>query len=116
MGGHASEHADGSRRLFDVCIPHVARALRFGLLPLAHVANGHSFFVQQLQQQSGVWPLAVHATYQLDTLTLTLTLTRTQTRTLTLTRTRTRTRCTPPTSSKTKPTVPSVSGSWLGFS
>jgi hypothetical protein len=41
-----------------VCIPDVARALRFGLLPLPLIANGHSFFVQQLQRQSGVWRLA----------------------------------------------------------
>ena len=59
-------HVAGSRRLFDVCIPRVARTLRFGLLPLALVANGHSFFVQQLQLQTGVWPMAVHATYQFE--------------------------------------------------
>ena len=59
-------HTEGSRRLFDVCVPRVARALRFGLLPLALVANGHSFFVQQLQLQTGVWPHAVHATYQFE--------------------------------------------------
>ena len=46
-----------ARQLFDVCVPRVARALRFGLLPLALVANGHSFFVQ-LQLQTGVWPHA----------------------------------------------------------
>ena len=59
-------HADGSRRLWAVCIPDVAKALLFGLLPLPLIANGHSFFVQQLQRQSGVWPLAVHATYQFE--------------------------------------------------
>ena len=63
LGGHRTA---GSRRLFDVCVPRVARALRFGLLPLALVANGHSFFVQQLQLQTGVWPHAVHATYQFE--------------------------------------------------
>ena len=63
LGGR---HTEGSRRLFDVCVPRVARALRFGLLPLALVANGHSFFVQQLQLQTGVWPHAVHATYQFE--------------------------------------------------
>ncbi len=59
-------HVDGSRRLWAVCIPDVAKALLFGLLPLPLIANGHSFFVQQLQRQSGVWPLAVHATYQFE--------------------------------------------------
>ena len=59
-------HTRDSRRLFDVCVPLVARALRFGLLPLAYVANGHSFFVQQLQLQTGIWPYAVHATYQFE--------------------------------------------------
>jgi len=59
-------HTAGSRRLFDVCIPLVARTLRFGLLPLALLANGHSFFVQQLQLQTGVWPAGVHATYQFE--------------------------------------------------
>ena len=42
-----------------VCVPDVARALRFGLLPLPLIANGHSFFVQQLQRQSGVWRIAM---------------------------------------------------------
>ena len=41
-------HTNGSRQLWEVCIPDVARALRFGLLPLALIANGHSFFVQLL--------------------------------------------------------------------
>ena len=63
LGGRATA---GSRRLFDVCIPFVARRLRFGLLPLAGFANGHTFFVQQLQLQSGLWPYAVHATYQFE--------------------------------------------------
>ena len=69
MGSPASLgglHTEGSRRLWEVCVPDVARALRFGLLPLPLIANGHSFFVQQLQRQSGVWPLAVHATYQFE--------------------------------------------------
>ena len=63
LGGLATA---GSRRLFDVCIPHVSRALHFGLLPLALIANGHTFFVQQLQLQNGIWPYAVHATYQFE--------------------------------------------------
>mmetsp|Transcript_3850 Transcript_3850/g.12697 ORF Transcript_3850/g.12697 Transcript_3850/m.12697 type:complete len:435 (-) Transcript_3850:139-1443(-) len=58
------EHTPGSRWLFDVCIPGVARVLTLGTMPIAMVANGHSFFTQQLQLQSGRWPLAVHATYQ----------------------------------------------------
>ena len=64
MGGHASEHADGSRRLFDVCVPDVARHLMFGLMPLLQIANGHTFFVQQLQTLTARWPMAVHATFQ----------------------------------------------------
>ena len=63
LGGR---HTEGSRRLFDVCIPDVATDVRFGLLPLPLIANGHSFFVQQLQLQSGLWPMAVHATYQFE--------------------------------------------------
>jgi len=47
-------------------VMQVARRLLFGLLPLPLIANGHSFFVQQLQRQTGVWPLAVHATYQFE--------------------------------------------------
>eukprot|EP00966_Prymnesium_polylepis_P113906 2632670-Prymnesium_polylepis.1 len=47
-----------------VCIPPITRKLRFGLLPLLDIANGHSFFVQQLQLQFAHWPYAVHATYQ----------------------------------------------------
>ena len=58
-------HTEGSRRLFDVCVPRW-RARCAGLLPLALVASGHSFFVQQLQLQTGVWPHAVHATYQFE--------------------------------------------------
>jgi hypothetical protein len=64
------KHVNGSRRIFDVCIPEVAPKvrgllpLRFGLLPLPLIANGHSFFIQQLQLRNGVWPMAVHATYQ----------------------------------------------------
>ncbi|KAL1530526.1 hypothetical protein AB1Y20_001427 [Prymnesium parvum] len=58
------EHTNGSRHLFKICIPPITRDLRFGLLPLLDVANGHSFFIQQLQLQTGRWPYAVHATYQ----------------------------------------------------
>jgi len=28
------------------------------------VANGHTFFVQQLQTLTARWPMAVHATFQ----------------------------------------------------
>ena len=95
-----SRSSPGSRRIFKICIPNVAHELLFGLLPVPLVANGHSFYVQQLQVrtscispcaspapplhpplrlpcispaptpapplqlQSGIWPLAVHATYQ----------------------------------------------------
>ena len=54
----------GSRRIFDVCLPNVTRDLRLGVFPTTHVAGGHTFFVQQLQRSTGLWPMAVHATYQ----------------------------------------------------
>ena len=57
-------HVAGSRYLFEICIPRVSKTFTFGILPIGLVANGHTFFVQQLQLQSGHWPVAVHATYQ----------------------------------------------------
>lgn len=41
-------HTPGSRWLFDVCIPRVSRNFTFGTMPIAMVANGHSFFAQQV--------------------------------------------------------------------
>ena len=57
---------NGSRRVYDVCVPFVARRLRLGGLPLSLIANGHTFFVQQLHLSIGIWPLAVHATFTFD--------------------------------------------------
>ncbi|EOD25951.1 hypothetical protein EMIHUDRAFT_237370 [Emiliania huxleyi CCMP1516] len=55
---------EGSRRIFDVCLPNVSRHVHIGTFPVTAVAGGHTFFVQQLQSPTATWPMAVHATYQ----------------------------------------------------
>ena len=47
-----------------MCLPNVTRDLRLGIFPITEVANGHTFFVQQLQTLTARWPMAVHATFQ----------------------------------------------------
>ena len=47
-----------------MCLPNVTKELRLGIFPITEVANGHTFFVQQLQTMTGRWPMAVHATFQ----------------------------------------------------
>ena len=54
----------GSRKVMDVCLPNVSRAMKLGIFPTTEVAGGHTFFVQQYQLSTGRWPRAVHATYQ----------------------------------------------------
>jgi arabinosyltransferase len=60
----AKRHTPGSRRVYDVCLPNSTRHARVGVFPIADVAGGHTFFVQQLHTLTGKWPMAVHATYQ----------------------------------------------------
>ena len=60
----AASHTPGSRRIYNVCLPNVTTDLRLGIFPITEVANGHTFFVQQLQTMSARWPMAVHATFQ----------------------------------------------------
>ena len=60
----AAPHTAGSRRIYNVCLPNVTTDLRLGIFPITEVANGHTFFVQQLQTMTARWPMAVHATFQ----------------------------------------------------
>merc|ERR1712185_180357 len=48
----------------NVCLPNVTKSLLLGIFPITEVANGHTFFVQQLHTMTGRWPMAVHATFQ----------------------------------------------------
>ena len=47
-----------------MCACPTRRDTRVGVFPIADVAGGHTFFVQQLHTLTGKWPMAVHATYQ----------------------------------------------------
>ena len=58
------QYRRGDRHIFLVCVPNITRRLRFGILPIQHFANGHTFFVQQLHLQGYPMPHAIHFTYQ----------------------------------------------------